>query len=665
MANIIQATTFRGLFDNMGDIYGGVYHPFLTEYRPNNRVNSLELMRRTLTLPTDQVPAVFIYQGFFATLRIVHHINQVDTPFGQPPNPLSQAYLAFTGEVFQGGAQMVQLTPETFFGSTGNVTVPTIATMTAMLADAQNGMIGPLLPDAPNTEIIITRRAVPVPFAYVPLVAFRNLSPAEAWQQVGEQIILDGRQEDCILLLNFLRAATVVAGGGPRNVPEGPPILTQPTVPVQPLDGPILQHTNRKLHQLLPAIFLQAPPADHQANHATMLMHRTLVEGLDAFRADRAQAHEAAAAKKTFTEIFPATAVGIRRLCLAGDDDDLLPEFWKFWAGEKGKKAPGLQAFSSLVAKRASSPESSEVMPVISTVLWVNISGFELGASDLEVITQGVSPFLMCPRASLKAHATNVLTQQYLLLQGDNSLPLLSDVQQLVPSNSYTIPEDLHLLTAFIGAYSVIWDVLIGTQHPLSTALLAHYKFWNKNIQSIITAIPEPYMRNVVIVGTLRYIQLNVLRYVNEVMFTENDFIIPPSFDYIETSLHNRLFQQLPALPAAYHRAVRNVDTSTPAQSQNRITRPTNTSTQVSKEVFAPDQDKILAHIDAFSKSPKTVPQLRNLQNLPKTQNGTSLLCLSYHLRGQCFEQCKKIGTHRKLLKSEAESMAAFVRDHL
>ncbi len=665
MANIIQATTFRVLFENMGDTYNGVYQPLLAEYRPNNRVNSQELMRRTLTLPADQVPAVFLYQSLFTTLRIVHHVHLVETPFGQPPNPLTQAYLAFTGEVYQASAQMVQITPDTFFGSTGNVVVPTIPTITALLVASPNGMIGPFLPDDPDTEVINTRRAVPVPFAYVPLIAFRNLSPREAWQQIGEQIILDGRQEDCIIFLNFLRAATVVTAGGARNV-EGPPTLTQPTVPAPPLDGPILEHTNRKLRQILPAIFIQQVPiADPNANHAALMMHRTLVDGLDAFRADRLQANEAAAAKNTFTETFPATAVGIRRLCLAGDNDNLLPEFWQFWAGEKGKKSPGLQALNSFVTKRANSNASTGVMPVISTALWVNISGFDLGASDLEVITQGVSPFLMCPRASARANSTTLLSQQYLLLQGDNHLPLLSDVQQLIPSSAYTIPDDLHSLTAFIGAYSVIWDVLLGDHHPLAVALRLHHKYWMLNIHTIIASIPQPYMRNVVIVGTLRYIQLNVLRYVNRLMFTEENVLLPPIFEHIEASIDNRLYQQLPALPAAYHATTQAAAPSTTTPAANRFIRPKNSDSPGSPEVFASEHDKVLAHIEAFAKSKVTVPQLRNLPNQPKTKDGLALLCLSWHLRGQCFEACKKIDTHRKLVKPEVDNIANFIRNQL
>lgn len=667
-ANIIQATTFRELFANMGDAYNGVYHPLMTEYQPDAQVDAQEFMRHTLArLPIDQVPSVFIYQGNFNTLRVIHHIHHVAAEFGQPITPLTNTHLGFTGEVFNGNIQVLQVPGDTFFSTTLDIVVPTIPTITALLAASQNGMIGPFNRNDPNTEVIRTLRAVPIPYAYVPLMAFRALSPHEAWQQVGEQILLDGRQDDCAVFLNFLRAATVVRGirGGLPHRAITTPALTQLVVPATPQDGPILEHVNRKLRQLLPALFVQHVPAGGApAAQAAVMMNQTMAEGFEALRADRILEREAAAIPKTFSEIFPATAVGIRRLCLVGDDDNRLPEFWQFWASVKGKKAAGLAAFNSFIIKRANHHTSAEVMPVVSTTLWVNISSFDLGASDLEVITQGISPFLMCPRSSKKANSTYLLTQRYLLLQGDNNLPLLSDIQELVPTSEYSLPEDMHALADYLGAYSVIWDVLIGEHHPLSVALRQHFKFWKKHGPAVITAIPETYMRNVVIVGTLRYIQLNVLRYVNEIMYAEeDDFVIPPSFEHIVTSIHNRLFQHLPALPASYHTTPKAIPGDNNPRTSTLATRPS--TTPVGNEIVAPDKDKITAHLDAFKASQKTIPQLRNIAKQPKVKNGTMTLCLSYHLRGSCFDNCRRIETHRKLAKIEEEHMATFIRDNL
>jgi hypothetical protein len=95
----------------------------------------------------------------------------------------------------------------------------------------------------------------------------------------------------------------------------------------------------------------------------------------------------------------------------SANDDNLLPEFWRFYAMVKGKKAPTLSALINFVQLRSREAGSTQVLPVISTLLFTNISSFELGASNVDVITQGVSPFLMCPIGSEKVAATTALCE--------------------------------------------------------------------------------------------------------------------------------------------------------------------------------------------------------------------------------------------------------------
>lgn len=299
-------TTFRALFEGMGDVYQGVYQPMLNEYRAADQVAALAVMQSTASRwPADQVPAVFLFQDTLGTIRIVHHIHQVTAPIGQPPNPLTDLYLGFSGEVFQGQAQLIQLPDAGFFSATGEVTVPTDDTLTAQLANAADGFVGPFNPGDPDTEQVNTRRAVPLPPAYVPLVMFRLLTPLQAWQQIGEQVILDGRAADCRVLLDFLRVATVRVRGAVRNQPPGLPITCQLQALLPPLDGPLLEHTHRKLRQLLPAAFQQQPNGRGIAMAQTVaLVNQTVADGFEAIRADRILEREAAAIPKTFSEVF-------------------------------------------------------------------------------------------------------------------------------------------------------------------------------------------------------------------------------------------------------------------------------------------------------------------------------------------------------------------------
>ena len=293
------------------------------------------------------------------------------------------------------------------------------------------------------------------------------MTPQEAWEQVGEQIVQDQRTADCAILLNFLRVATVSIRPN-RNQSVGPPATAQTQAFLPPLDGPLINHVHRKLRSLLPALFFQPQlnEAPLQLAQTAAILGQTVADDFNALGADRALERETAATPKSFSEVFPANAAAIRRLCHAGNDDDLLPDFWTFLASDKGKKAAGLAAFINYVTIRSNAEGSSRVLPIVSTPLYTNIAAFELGAADLETITQGVSSFLMCPLGYVKATETHTLTQKYLMLQGGGTSPQLSDIQQLVPSKDYSIPEDFHTLTNFIGAYNIVWDILVGEYHP-------------------------------------------------------------------------------------------------------------------------------------------------------------------------------------------------------
>jgi hypothetical protein len=668
MANVPPAaaaqapTTFSGVFGSMGDIYGGTYAPLLAEYGPDNPYTAEEVMQRTLTqLPSDQVPAIFVYQDTSAKIRVVHHVHKVEPTIGQPITPLTGTILGFTGEVFGHSAQLIQLPQATFFATTGDIVVPTMATVTALLIASENGMLGPYNPGDPDTEVINTRRAIPIPYAYVPLFTFRTLTAREAWQQVGGQILQDGREQDCRVLLNFLRAAVVVLRGNIRNQPTNPPATTQREPLLPPLDGPLLQHTDRKLRAVLPALFVQQQANEIPAAQTAAIIGQTVAEGFEALRADRALEREANTAAKSFSEQFPANGTAMRRLCQAQNDDDLLPEFWRFYAMVKGKKGPALSALVNFVQLRSREPTSTQVLPIISTLLFTNIASFELGATNVDIITQGVSPFLMCPIGSEKVEATLALSQQFQRLHEGTTLTL-ENLAAVVPSNDYTIPDTVHTLVDFIGAYSVLWDVLVGEHHPLATALQNHYNFWNTNVRSINTALPDKLLRTVVITGTLRSIQLTVMRYVNDMMYNTYNEVPPPEFNDIVKAVQGRLFQTLPSLPAQY------VKLALPPQITHTPTPPTTLPNKklppLSNHVTAPGNERHPPIMERFQNSDKSIQQLRVLPGQPKEKRGSGTLCLSYHLRGSCFDNCRRLSTHRKLDKVEIDNFLAFLEKH-
>lgn len=644
----------------MPDVYNGQYQAFLAEYAVDDARDSETIMTSTLTrFPITQVPAVFVYMGSDGMIRTVHHLHHVEVPFGQA-NQWAGTVLGFSGDVHQNQIVYLSINIAEFFANTEVTQVPTVETLGAVIATLADGApyVGPFAADAADTEECRSRRAVPVPHAYVPQLFGRTLTPREAWEQIGAQVILDQREADCQTFLNFFRMACTYRRPRPGQRGPQPPSLLQPQPLTQPLgDQTLLEHIGRRLKQLLPVTMAPAAALGPQFAQATNALRQALQEDRELDRADRAVAAEADGVQTSFSVVFPAVAAGIRRLCGAGDDDELLPNFWKLLALAKGKKAQAMSVFTQLITARANQPDSSQILPVVTTQLFNQIIHFELGSADLSVITNGVSPFLMCPLGYSKAATEQTLSQQYLMIHNESgSTPSLADVQRLL-TPTYNLPESLHQLVDFIGAYSIVWDVLVGPDNPIAVAIRLHYQYWHRTASYIKADLPQPQLQGHVIMGTLRAMQLEILGYVNKRLYTDAP-LPPPSLSHIEQTIQRGVYT-LPALPEKYWSAPTTA--GGPATSGTPLGppgAPGETKLTSGNPQIAPDDHRIAAWHDAFNNSDKSVQQLKALPNAkrPKATKG-GFLCLAYHLRGQCFDNCRFKASHRKLTEAEQKGV--------
>ena len=655
----VEPTTFGQLFQTMPDVYNGTYSHFLAEYAPDDAVTGTAVMLNTITrFPTTQVPAVFAYVGVDGMINTVHHIHRVEVPFGQP-SPWTDTILGFSGDVYNTQIAYLQVGVDDFFDNTPATQVPTAATMGAALAALAVGTLqtGPFNANDPDTEEVCSRRAVPVPYPYIALMFGRQLTPREAWEQVGAQVILDQREADCSRFLDFLRLAGV--SRRPRQGQRGAPsVLSQPTALQQPLGDPLLlDHIGRRLRMLLPITMAPAAALGPQFAQATMVLRQALQEDRDVDRMDRAAVAEAQVNATAFSVVFPAVANSIRRLCEAADDDERLPTFWQMLAAAKGKKAQSMSAFTQLVTARANQPDSTGILPVVTTQLFNQIAHFELGSADLLVITNGISPFIMCPLGYSKASTEHALTQQYLMIHSETgSNPTLADVQKLL-TPTYNLPDSLHQLADFIGAYSIIWDVLVGPENPIAQTIRSHYRYWHSSA-SRIKADLSLHLQGHVMMGTMRAIQLEILGYVNRKLYSDEELPLP-SLDHIEATIRQGLYT-LPALPERYWTPS---NTTTMAPTGTTVI-PTAVPKQMTSgtPINAPPEHVVAAWHEAFAASSKSVQQLKMLPTTkrPKTtKNG--LICLAYHLRGTCYDNCRFHQTHRKLSETESTAMKKFL----
>lgn len=659
---IPEPTTFADYFQALPDVYNGVYQPLLAEYTINPHVSGAALMQSVLRFPGSQVPAVWAYVGSDGLIGTIHHLHMMEVPPGRP-SAWTQTIFGFVSDVLLGQIAYVTVDPADFFDNLAENNIPVEADYGAAIAALPAGemYIGPYDDANAGVEHVYCRRAMVVPHAYVPLMFGRKLTPREAWEQVGNQVIQDGRAADCDEFLDFLRVAGTYRNPAVAGDPPGHPITRHAQPMVQPVaDAELLGHIGRKLRQLLPALATHTHPLGPHFAQATNVLRQTLQEDRDIDRAERAAAADATAAATSFSNVYPAFAVHIRRLCLAGDDDEQLPQFWRLLASAKGKKAQSMAALSQLLTARANEPGSARVLPILTTQLFNQLVNFELGSIDVSVLTSGVSPFLMCPLGYHKVTAERALTTQYMVIHDNGGTPALGDVQKLI-STTINLPTDLYQLANFVGAYSVTWDVLLGVDHPVSVAVRDHHAYWMMEVHRLHSIVSEQ-QRGPLMSGVLRAIQLEIINWVNKQLASQAN-LPAPSLAHVVQTIERGIYAMLPPLPATYYepsKTYATVAATTPgALATNPAPAPVK---RESTQEIAPEDAIVPEWHAAYDASGKTVQQLKALplSQRPKTSKN-QFICLAYHLRGRCYDGCRARATHRKLNDKEKQEMQRLV----
>ena len=166
----------------------------------------------------------------------------------------------------------------------------------------------------------------------------------------------------------------------------------------------------------------------------------------------------------------------------------------------------------------------------------------------------------------------------------------------------------------------------------------------------------------------MRTLQLITIGYINQAL-QYGEAAALPDYSRIEDAVRHRTWQNLSLLPPHYLEAKAQPVKS--AALVNTPSYPSATQTTPLPEVRAAPTARVAAvRADApeaqqnsdwtakFSASEKTVVELKAVENCPK-------ICLSYHLRGTCFDACHEHATHRALTTAEKTAVQSFVEKHL
>jgi hypothetical protein len=201
-------------------------------------------------------------------------------------------------------------------------------------------------------------------------------------------------------------------------------------------------------------------------------------------------------------------------------------------------------------------------------------------------------------------------------------------------------------------------DCLLGVDHGAAARLRQHAEFWRENAFTLPNMLERDQLPGF-LMRIMRTLQLITITYINRAMEVGAAAALP-DYSRIEDAVNHRTWQNLSQLPTRYLDArATPVVASVVAAPTATTTTPTTSTTprtnpRASVRVDAPRAQQHADWTTRLDSSKKEIKDLKLDTTRPK-------VCLSYHLRGTCFESCREHGTHRALTATEKTEFSAFL----
>lgn len=591
----------------------------------------------------------FAILGSDNLVHVVHRVLRYVPPLGQPRMPYDNINLATFGDASALGVTTIEI-PATFFARTAPLPrTRSIASINA--AVVENPAAGQLELDleVPGLELgeVRTRKATLLPSSMVggilrASIAVGGLTPRALWVDYVTTL----RPE---LLIDYAPFVDWVRVAYASGVGDANPVQSAPTPPPRHLEPDLA-------HQRLTLFTQDLPIAGaHLPDNGNLL-----AAAIGEFRADLAAREESkvlrgalkrAADQRPSSRWFANTA-RLLRLCQVQDEADL-PPVWLAMASHGVKldrhtiqyhlslDMPPLDAISTPGTASICSPELSKALGqlVFQTVA--------------EEIQSGLHIFAVCyPTQASRSKANQVAGLYDEKVQSITGMTM-DETVTLKAAQAFSLPVGYVELQLVCSGYHRFLATILGLEHPVVTAM-GHFVTGLKND---VPALHPYFDANVSrTTGMLRYIQLSMYSWVKRQILSDLP-LQPPNFAGIFEKIEQQLWV-IPSLPPHYCVSphLENVPANVTAAA----------STYRGTTIITPSHhlDNLVPVNEVFD--PKQF--IRDHGDPPRNDNGGAM-CLLYHVRGQCKQECERGPTqgvksdHRRHNKAESERLLNYLNE--
>jgi len=646
--------------------YAAALGPYLVPVANQNVATPAEVQELALNCQRQSVPTAFLLLHDDGKLHLYLQLDKFHTRMGLPRTQWDEAMFCQKGDLFHNQAQLVFWLQEYFHQLNGQVRVGSRAAIdTALAGDPAAELLGPFAAVDADTELVRVRRTCFVPPAFVPAFLASQLTPKEAWQQVGSRIINENREADCVALLDFLRVSMTRSGVGLLSSLA----VQAPTAPVA--DAVLLNHRRRIIERDFPALNAALP----------QLQQNLIAQELSVLVADNRTARVEDEIRRQKDTAKPLTdLVGdhgldyLLRICGVQAEHELPPLWSALKSAKKHNRLNVLQHSIDVAKLQCDEPE----MQFIATpALLQAIVNMTFGMSQTDSITTGLQPFVLGEQ--MESTAREAL-YTYEALYSGGSAPSSTDIAALMKA-TITPPKHHFQARHMLRRSEILCRELFGPQHPSVVTLQSfciRYSSLESQLHRQAMTQPREYLPTII----LRHVSLHMSHYFQRIKLNPNA-AFPSIADFWDDLLVDgnwerpvppQVLSQLGMRPtggvptagaaaggaAAGGAAVPGAGWAVPPASGAAGAAPTRMSNPNFNSIFQPYLD--MRTVTCKSLKDKIVEGV--LPPLPSSKGFSGNMCLAYHTKGTCMTNCRCVLDHVVYSTAEYQPLLTWCGSH-
>lgn len=653
--------------------------------------SEVELMQMLTQLPLETGRGLLFACGGDAgvTFALVHRVSRVPGDPGVAA-PLDGLSVGVLGDLSDEGISSVDLSGVPWQAMTvhrGPFRVKAARALEEAIIEGAGLVMGPYeASDGDTEEIAAVRAACVVPSELLPLLlADTRWDLVNFYEKIISPILTGPNAPAYQDFLDWFRVvSTQTLGSGKRATPKWTPmvnILTKYEV-FAPSDRPRARKFILGLVRGDLASLDQAAHAQNngQTGHALTEGFAQLTASNEMARLEATARADAAAlrkqdeaAAKTRISTSKRTAhmqVGLKIMLEKVSDvalDSTAPAFWVEFAAApdaKGDQAMLQRRFDARAQAADSVIGMAGAVPIATVKRVGLVRTGQFGSPDLSNLGEGISPFTT--RTSHESDGAKAKEQALIYARSEQGNATLNQTEQFLLTSHDGVSFPVHPLSVSerIKCFSVEVDVILGATHPVAMDLQLTAHRVAGSLSMLHNAFPEDggmstLQRIMVFVhqrvgNYFRSVQLSAGGGVDDPRHTTMNRELTELFNY--TAWH-----MLPHIPAVYLHTVREETSAVAAASPGRTNSGRKGGSSGSKETASGSPAKdygprvVNEHVNAalkerWGKSGYTTMRALFAKNhdhhpLPKVANGGDV-CLSWMLRGACYEKCDRSGAH-------------------